>query len=107
LPTQNAGAVWPLARHADTLPAHFVSVSVMTGNMGMGESRATTGSAQRIRRSNADCVLTDAPMQCNACNFARLYPALRTVSMGPKMRANLVKIADGPQISSPSENPSS
>jgi hypothetical protein len=27
---------------------------------------------------DADCVLTDAPAQCNACNLARAYPALRS-----------------------------
>ena len=27
--------------------------------------------------SDADCVLTDAPAQCNACNLPRPYPALR------------------------------
>jgi hypothetical protein len=28
--------------------------------------------------TDADCVLTDVPAECDACNSERLYPALRT-----------------------------
>jgi hypothetical protein len=53
-------------------------------------------------RSNADCVLTDAPTQCNACNFARLYPALRT-AVG--QRNALCKLGSCAQCCTPTHCP--
>jgi hypothetical protein len=58
--------------------------------------------AQGPCRSNADCVLTDAPMGCNACNFARLYPALRT-AVG--QRNALCKLGSCAQCCTPTHCP--
>ena len=72
--TASASATASVHAHAQT-PTASSDASAHACPPGMqSEPRALDNGACA---SDADCVLTDAPRQCNACNLPRPYPALR------------------------------